>query len=66
MRGIDRELCEYSRGEDESESNFITCKAMDELVYDEFEQWYRGKKAAVRALVERGRALEGEKFSDEL
>ena len=66
VRMIDRELYEYDVVENQNDSEFTNKKIMTEAVYEEFEQWYRGKKAIVRALVERVQGLGAEKFNDEL
>ena len=60
---LDREFSKYMRGHDQINSNINEDFVMDEPIYDEFEQWYRGKKAAVRALEDRGRAPEAKKFA---
>lgn len=44
VRQLDSVFGKYTTGDDQ------TTFCMDESVYDEFEQWYRGKKAAIRAL----------------
>ena len=51
---LDSVFEKHSRGHDQK------TPLMEESVYDDFDQWYRGKKAVVRALEDRVRTLEVE------